>query len=156
MDESRRVFKAATRTERGASIGPSRWTLVAFVVVGGALVGCVERTISINTEPQGATVMLNDQDIGRSPVKVPFTWYGDYDIVVRKEGYETVKTNHRLKTPWYQLPGIDLFSECLIPFTIHDDRVLPTIALDQSRRPTRDELLKSASDMRIEAGVETP
>ena len=130
--------------------------LAAAVILMGTIVGCVERTVSINTEPQGATVMLNDQDIGRTPVKVPFTWYGDYDLVVRKEGYETVKTNHRLQTPWYELPGIDLFSECLIPFTIHDDRIVPTIALDQARRPTQEALLKNASEMRAEAGIETP
>ena len=126
------------------------------VIAGALFVGCVERTVSINTEPAGATVMLNDQDVGRTPVKVPFTHYGDYDIIVRKEGFETVKTSHRLQTPWYELPGIDLVSECLIPFTIHDDRVLPTIAMDQARRPSQDALLKNATEMRIEAGVETP
>ena len=130
--------------------------LAAAVILLGTIAGCVERTVSINTEPQGATVMLNDQDIGRTPVKVPFTWYGDYDLVVRKEGYETVKTSHRLQTPWYELPGVDLFSECFIPFTIHDDRTVPTIALDQARRPTQDALLKNAAEMRAEAGVETP
>lgn len=130
--------------------------LVPAVMAIGLCLGCVERTVSINTEPSGATVMLNDQDVGRTPVKVPFTWYGDYDIVVRKEGFETVKTNHRLQTPWYQLPGIDLVSECLIPFTVHDDHVIPTIAMDQARRPSQDALLKSAAEMRAEAGVETP
>lgn len=133
----------------------SRGLFLAVMAIGFC-VGCVERTVSINTEPSGATVMLNDQDVGRTPVKVPFTWYGDYDIVVRKEGFETVKTNHRLQTPWYQLPGIDLVSECLIPFTIHDDHVIPTIAMDQARRPSQDALLKSAAEMRAEAGVETP
>jgi len=141
---------------RGVSQCGRMVRLFVYIVACVAGVGCVERTVSINTEPQGATVMLNDQDIGRSPVKVPFTWYGDYDIVVRKEGFETVKTSHRLKTPWYQLPGIDLFSECLIPFTIHDDRTVPTIVLDTGRRPTPDELLQNAAEMRTEAGVETP
>ena len=131
-------------------------SMSVFMLACGALAGCVERTVSINTEPQGATVMLNDQDVGRTPVKVPFTWYGDYDIVVRKEGFETVKTNHRIDTPWYQLPGIDFFSECLMPFTIHDDRVIPTIAMDQARRPTKEALLQSATELRTEAGVETP
>lgn len=118
--------------------------------------GCVERTVTINTEPQGATVVLNDQDVGKSPVKVPFTWYGDYDIVVRKEGHQTVKTSHRLNTPWYELPGVDLFSECLVPFTIHDDRTVPTIMLDQAVRPTQEALLKNADEMRQQAGVEAP
>src|SRR3990172_12037515 len=42
------------------------------------LAGCVERRLTINTDPQGAKVVLNDQEIGTSPVTVPFHWYGDY------------------------------------------------------------------------------
>ena len=133
-----------------------RTTAVTGLACVAMLCGCVERTVTINTEPQGATVVLNDQDVGKSPVKVPFTWYGDYDIVVRKEGHQTVKTSHRLNTPWYELPGVDLFSECLVPFTIHDDRTVPTIMLDQAVRPTQEALLKNADEMRQQAGVEAP
>lgn len=113
--------------------------------------GCIERTVSINTEPEGATVFLNDQEVGQSPIKVPFTWYGDYDIIIRKSGYQTVHTNQRLHTPWYELPGIDLFTECLMPFTVHDDRVLETIVLEPSQQPTREALLEAAAEMKERA-----
>lgn len=113
--------------------------------------GCVERTVSINTEPQGATVFLNDQEVGTSPVKVPFTWYGDYDIIVRKAGYETAQTNRRIEAPWYQWPIIDLFSECLMPFTIRDDRTLDTIVLDNRRPVQKEDLLRNADEMRTQA-----
>ncbi len=113
--------------------------------------GCVERTVSINTEPQGATIFLNDQEVGESPVKVPFTWYGDYDIVIRKHGYQTIETHHRIKTPWYQYPIIDLFAEALIPFTVHDDRVLETFALQAYEPPSKEALLERADELRADA-----
>jgi hypothetical protein len=113
--------------------------------------GCVERTLSINTEPEGATVMLNDQDVGKSPVRVPFTWYGDYDIVVRKQGYETIKTHHRVNPPWYQLPFIELVSELFIPATVHDDQHVPIIVMEPESVPTREQLLTSGDELRDRA-----
>jgi hypothetical protein len=115
--------------------------------------GCIERTVSIDTEPRGATVFLNDEEVGQSPARVPFTWYGDYDIVIRKPGYETIQTHHNLKTPWYELPGIDLITECLIPFTVHDDRVLETFVLTPSVAVNKDTLLESAEELRSRAGA---
>lgn len=122
--------------------------LMALPVLLAPISGCIERTVSINTEPEGATVFLNDQEVGKSPVKVPFTWYGDYDIIVRKPGYKTVHTNRRIDAPWYQWPGIDLVTECLIPFTVHDDRVVDTLVLEQQSRPSNQELLDAANEMR--------
>ena len=122
--------------------------LMACPVLLAPISGCIERTVSINTEPEGATVFLNDQEVGKSPVKVPFTWYGDYDIIVRKPGYKTVHTNRRIDAPWYQWPGIDLVTECLIPFTVHDDRVVDTLVLEQQTRPSNQELLDAANEMR--------
>lgn len=112
------------------------------------MTGCVERTVSINTEPQGATVILNDQEVGKSPVKVPFTWYGDYDIIIRKPGYETLKTNHKLDPPWYQWPVIDLFAECLVPFTVYDNREIETLVLAPRTPVDKQALLQSSQDLR--------
>ena len=55
-----------------------------------ALAGCVERRLTIQTKPQGAMVLLNDEEIGRSPVTVPFNWYGDYRVR-RLRGYVNYK-----------------------------------------------------------------
>ncbi len=67
--------------------------LVILTVVGLVAVtilsGCVERKLTINTAPPGAMVVLNDEEIGTSPVTVSFEWYGDYNVRVSKEGFET-------------------------------------------------------------------
>lgn len=121
------------------------------IAVAPWLAGCIERTVTINTEPDGATVFLNDQDVGKAPVKVPFTWYGDYDIIVRKSGYKTIRTHRRIDAPWYQWPGIDIVTECFIPFTVHDDRDLGTFVLEEQQFPSNQALLDAANEMREQA-----
>jgi hypothetical protein len=112
-----------------------------------AAAGCVRRTVTINTDPQGAAVTLNDQLVGTSPLTVDFTWYGDYDVILRKEGYETLRTHHRLDTPWYELPGLDFISEALVPWTIHDQQEM-SFALAAETPVDRDALMKNALDLR--------
>lgn len=126
----------------------SNLLLVLVVALLFLPAGCVERTVRINTEPRGATVFLNDQEVGQSPVRVPFTWYGDYDIIIRKKGYKTLQTNQKLKAPWYQLPFIDLVTECFIPFTIHDDREIGPFTLEPFVAPEKDGLLQRSNEMR--------
>jgi len=87
--------------------------LAAGLVLCGAGIGCVRRTLTINSDPQGALVYLNDAEVGRTPVSVDFLWYGDYDVILRKEGYATLQTNERVNEPWYQVPPIDFREELL-------------------------------------------
>jgi hypothetical protein len=56
-------------------------------------------------------VWLNNQELGRTPVERDFTWYGTYDVQVRKEGYETLEKKQRVIAPWWQWPPIDLLAE---------------------------------------------
>jgi len=116
-----------------------------------ALGGCVERTMKINSHPEGARVFINDEEVGLTPVKFSFLWYGDYDIMLRKQGYETLKTHHRVDPPWYQVPPVDLVAECLLPTTIHDDHVLPDYTLEPAQAPSTDSLVERAVQARNRA-----
>lgn len=111
------------------------------------LTGCVRRTMTITTDPQDARVFLNDEPLGSSPVSVDFTWYGDYDVVIRKEGYETLQTHHRLSPPWYQIPPIDFFAEALLPVTLHDERQI-SFTLEPAQPIDTAELLDDAEAFR--------
>jgi hypothetical protein len=73
--------------------------------------GCVERTLTFTSSPPGALVYLNDQEIGRTPVTREFIWYGNYDVALRLDGYEALKTTQNVKAPIYQFIPIDLFAE---------------------------------------------
>jgi hypothetical protein len=48
--------------------------------------GCVQRHITITSEPEGALVYLNNNEIGRTPITTDFTYYGNFDVQLRKEG----------------------------------------------------------------------
>lgn len=130
-------------------------SLVGLTLLLSTALACIERTVTINTVPDGATVMLNDQEVGASPVTVPFTWYGNYDVVCRKPGYKTLKTNVKLTTPWYQLPVVDLFTECMVPFTVRDRRAFD-LQLEQERPPTKAELLNRAAEAKAQSLTEGP
>jgi hypothetical protein len=79
-----------------------------------AVGGCVQRTIHITSEPAGALVHLNDQEVGRTPLRVPYLFYGTYDVRLRKEGFAPLWVKQKTKTPWWEAPGPDLVAE-LIP-----------------------------------------
>lgn len=86
--------------------------------------GCgVERTLRLESDPPGALVYLNGEEVARTPAEVPLDWYGKYDVAVRKEGYETLKTERWVVAPWWQWPPIDLAAE-LIPLPLRDRREL--------------------------------
>jgi PEGA domain-containing protein len=58
-------------------------------------------------------VYLNDQEVGRTPVTVPFTFYGVYDVRMEAEGYHPLWTKQKAEAPWWETPGIDLFAEAV-------------------------------------------
>lgn len=121
--------------------------LIALGWVALLLNGCVERTLTINTEPPGALVALNDEQVGESPVTVSFNWYGDYGVRAGKEGYETLETHRRLKAPWYDWFPLDFFAQVLYPGRIVDSHEW-TFDLTPKQPLTREELLEEANTLR--------
>lgn len=116
-----------------------------------AATGCIRRTMTINTVPQGARVTLNDQEVGTSPVKVDFTWYGDYSVILQKEGFKTLQTHQVVETPWYETPGMDFLTEILWPFPVHDRREY-TFEMEVAGPPVPpDRLLNEAKQFRERA-----
>jgi hypothetical protein len=89
---------------------------IVVLLFGALLGGCVRRQLTVRTDPPGALVHLNGQEFGRTPVTRDFTWYGTYDVDLRKEGYQTQKTTGKVIAPWWQWVPIDLFAE-LLPLT---------------------------------------
>ena len=87
------------------------------------LAGCVEQTMTVDSNPPGALVYLNDQEVGRTPMTRDFKWYGDYDIQIRLEGYETLKTHQMLAAPAWNWVPLDMFAY-LIPVTFKDHKSL--------------------------------
>lgn len=109
-----------------------------------SLGGCVERTISITSEPSGVLVYLNDEEVGRTPVTVPFTYYGKYDVRLQKPGFTPLWTSGDAVAPWWEFPGPDLIAE------MGDNKVKIDwhYKLEPRDENSPDEVLKNAQKMR--------
>ena len=94
-----------------------KWLAVFAVAV--ACGGCVERTMTVHSQPEGALVYMQDQEIGRTPFTRNFIWYGVYDVQVRKEGYQTLKTGTPVFAPFWQWVPFDLMTE-MLPLRLQD------------------------------------
>jgi len=100
---------------------PSR--LAIAVLAALALAGCygqVQRTLTIESEPEGARCWLNDNEVGRTPVTVPFTWYGTYNVRLEHAGYEPLIASAKVKAPHFQWIPLDLAYETVVP-GVHRD-----------------------------------
>jgi hypothetical protein len=122
-----------------------RW--IAIACLGAVLAGgCVERELTITSEPSGALVFVSDREVGRTPLTLPFTWYGDYDVIVRCDGHQTLKTHAEINPPWYEVPPLDLFSH-VAPWTYRDERFLH-YRLEKLQLPSDEQLIEKADEMR--------
>ena len=102
---------------------PARLVLLVGIIAALASGGCVERTLVINSSPPGALVYLNDQEVGRTPLTRRFLWYGTYDVQVRREGYQTLRTRSPVIAPWWQWVPFDFLAEVL-PARLPDRHVV--------------------------------
>jgi hypothetical protein len=98
-------------------------TLLAVPVLALALGGCVQRKLTITSEPSNALVELNGKEVGRTPIETDFTWYGNYDVRVRADGHDTLKTESQVTAPWWQWVPFDLVAE-LMPWQPTDRQSL--------------------------------
>jgi hypothetical protein len=135
----------------------ARYKTFIYIVLGLAgcvfLSGCVERRLTINTKPEGALVVLNDEQIGTSPVTTSFKWYGDYSVRLSKAGYETLNTHHKLKAPWYDYFPFDFFAQVVYPGQIVDSYKW-TFELAPQQQITPEELIRKADDLKNQMQTE--
>ena len=52
--------------------------------------------------PGSAYVSVNNVPYGPTPVDIPFLFYGEYEIELKKDGFQTMRTKEEIRTPWYQ------------------------------------------------------
>jgi PEGA domain-containing protein len=125
-----------------------RTVCVAFVAVAMLLpCGCVRRRLNVRSNPPGALVYVDNQQIGTTPCSVDFTYYGTREIRLVKPGYETLTLNQPIPAPWYQIPPLDFFSENLVPTKIRDNRTVCYDLAPQVIVP-REQLVDRANQLR--------
>jgi hypothetical protein len=87
--------------------------LAAVALTSLTSVGCVRRVLTMTSDPSGATVWLNDREIGRTPCEAEFTYYGTYDVRLALDGYEPLDTSAEAVAPAWDYLGPDLIAEAL-------------------------------------------
>ena len=85
-----------------------------FIVLLALLpLGCIQRQLTVHSDPEGAVVFLNDREMGRTPFTREFLWYGNYDVVLRMDGYQTLKTVAPVNAPIWQFVPFDAITDFL-------------------------------------------
>jgi len=59
------------------------WILSGVLVL--AALGCVERKMTVTSNPPGARVYLDDQEMGQTPVTFRFDFYGHRTFTLKKD-----------------------------------------------------------------------
>ena len=122
------------------------WFFVGVLVSLFLAAGCVERRLTIITEPREAVVWLNDEEVGMTPVTVNFNWYGDYSVRIEKSGYEILNTHRMLDRPTHDKFPFDFFAEVVWPKKIVDEYTWE-FELEPYRQTSPDELIQAAQKM---------
>jgi hypothetical protein len=146
------VIFAKPRSGRHDWRKPARCVL-CIIVLGSVLLpssGCVRRRLNVRTNPPGALVYVDNQQIGTTPCSVDFVYYGTREIRLVKPGFETLTVNQPIPTPWYEFTGIDFISENLVPTKIRDNRTVTYNLAPQVIVPTA-ELIDRANLLRQDA-----
>jgi len=105
-------------------IRPATFWLLGITVIGSCLMGCVRRRMTVLSDPPGALVYVDDQELGVTPVSAAFTYYGTRKIQLIKDGYETLTVKQTFSAPWYEIPPLDFFSENLWPQEKRDEQLV--------------------------------
>src|SRR5262245_856487 len=101
--------------------------LLGILLLSLCHLGCVQRRMTIVSDPPGAVVFVNGRQVGATPVDVPsdlFIYHGDYEIQLWRDGYEPLRVQQPIPPHWYEYPFVDFLADHVWPWNVHDRRVV--------------------------------
>lgn len=131
---------------------------VLFLAVAASIVaspGCVQRRMTIRSNPPGALVYVDDYQLGTTPVSHDFVYYGTRKIRLVKDGYETLTVRQPFPVPWYEIFPLDFVTENLIPWEVRDERVVE-LAMQPAASTPPELVVSRAEQVRLAAGSLPP
>ena len=142
--------------DRRVTSGRPPWRAIALVLLAAASAGgCVTRRLTVRSNPPGATVYLDDREIGVTPISTNYIYYGKRKFRLVKDGYETLTRLESVPPPWYEIPPLDFVSENLVPGEIRDQRTI-TFNLQPQRNVQPVELRTRAEELRNRSRILAP
>jgi PEGA domain len=126
--------------------------LVLLFLAASALFanGCMHRRLTIRSDPPGAAVLVDGEEVGFTPASIDYTYYGTREITLMKDGYKTLTTPVKLSTPWYQVFPLEFVTDNFALMKINDRREV-SYALTQEQLEPREFLEDRANNLRSEA-----
>ncbi len=125
------------------------------IALAGSLAGCVERRYTVRTDPPGALVVVNNEEVGRAPVSRSIVYYGDRDVTLTLDGYQTMRVVQPIKAPWYDNILTEFVTENMIPWTLRDERDF-TYKLVPESVPTTGDLMARGENLRVQGQSPPP
>ena len=124
----------------------------AVAISTASLGGCLSRKIIVTSDPPGARVWANDVELGETPLEADFTYYGSYDVLVKKDGYEPLRVNVPVDAPFYEYPGPDIVAN-LVPGGIEHSakwnfKLEPALEKTQDKAAFEAEIVDRANALR--------
>jgi PEGA domain len=126
--------------------------VLLLLAYASVLSGCVERRYTIRTDPPGATVVINGEEIGPTPASKSFVYYGKRKITMMLDGYETKTVIQPIEAPWWDNYLTEFFTENVIPVSFRDEREY-AYKLTPAQSPPQGELRDRAEALRREAQI---
>lgn len=124
--------------------------LLSVVLMSLLLPGCVHRRVTIHSDPAGALAKVDGRVIGYTPASFDYTWYGEREVELLKEGFETQKQLIRFGAPWIQRLPFEFLSDNIAGSHIQDHRQV-RIRMQPQRRDSSADVLQRARALRSEA-----
>jgi hypothetical protein len=126
-------------------------SLVAVAACAALCAGCVQRRMTIRSNPPGALVYVDDYQLGTTPVSHDFVYYGTRKIRLVKDGYETLTVRQPFPLPWYQYFPLDFVTENILPWEVRDERVID-LAMQPAAATPPESVVARAEQARLAAG----
>lgn len=129
---------------------------LALILLAAAVLfsnGCMHRRLTIRSDPPGAAVMVDGEEVGYTPASIDYTYYGTREITLMKDGYRTFKAPLKLATPWYQVFPLEFVTDNFaltkindrreVTYTLARDEIEPTQMLEERAGSLRSEALRT-------------
>jgi len=98
-------------------------SILALALALAVATGCrAQRVLQVTSDPPGASVRLDGEALGVTPLRHEFQYYGIRRITLRLEGYCTHSERIELRGPWYARFPLDIVTEVLVPMGWKDRR----------------------------------
>jgi hypothetical protein len=146
---ARKAMNPGTRPSGRHAAG--MWACLLVMTALTPATGCVQRRMTIRSNPPGALVYVDDYQIGTTPVSTDFIYYGTRKIRLVKDGYETLTVRQPFPIPWYEVFPLDFVTENLWPWEIRDERVVD-LAMTNTASIPPESVVARAEQARLSAG----